>query len=346
MSGDVACGREYVADQPYPPLQPQPPVRPGRQTPSWPTIIGVVLLGVLATVLVVVLLTRDSGEPEGSGEPSPSTTATTSATGAPASPGESSGPGASASDAETGFSPDAIVATAVDALTLRETAGLDGEIQWRLPEGMLGFVIAGPVEADGVPWYQLSGMGLPYASGCVTPEPGELLDCPAWIGWLAAAAADGTAYLASAAPPPCTEPPHTIVTLSEMQYTLRLICFDSEPLTFSAWWPEVPDDSGQDGECAASETDIAWLVCQNLNDNGLGADDSESGDRLTVTVDPASGVEMPERGQWVEVTGAFDNPAAQDCGEVAELMSSDPGTLVFNCRLQFVLSAVAPTAAP
>src|SRR5688572_28306941 len=132
MSGDVACGRECVADQPYPPLQPQPPVRPGRQTPSWPTIIGVVLLGVLASVLVVVLLTRDSGAPEGSGEPSPSTTATTSATGAPASPGESSGPGASASDAGTSFSPDAIVATAVDALTLRETAGLDGEIQWRL----------------------------------------------------------------------------------------------------------------------------------------------------------------------------------------------------------------------
>ena len=128
MSGDVACGREYVADQPYPPLEPQPPTRPGRQTPSWPTIIGVVLLGVLATVLVVVLLTSDGGEPEGSGEPSPSTTATTTATGANASPGESSSPAASASDAGTGFSPDAIVATAVDALTLRETPGLDGEI--------------------------------------------------------------------------------------------------------------------------------------------------------------------------------------------------------------------------
>ena len=73
MSGDVARGREYVADQPYPPLQPQPPVRPGRQTPSWPTIIGVVLLGVLASILIVVLLTRGSGEPEGSGEPSPGT---------------------------------------------------------------------------------------------------------------------------------------------------------------------------------------------------------------------------------------------------------------------------------
>src|SRR6188474_3715102 len=88
MSGDVACGREYVADQPYPPLQPQPPTRPGRQTPSWPTIIGVVLLGVLATVLVVVLLTSDGGEPEGSGEPSPSTSSPAVSVGA--SPASSS----------------------------------------------------------------------------------------------------------------------------------------------------------------------------------------------------------------------------------------------------------------
>ena len=83
------------------------------------------------------------------------------------------------------------------------------------------------------------------------------------------------------------------------------------------------------------------------NDNGLGADDSESGRQVDgdVSTRPAA-CEMPERGQWVEVTGAFDNPAAQDCGEVAELMSSDPGAVVFNCRLQFVLSAVAPTSAP
>jgi hypothetical protein len=94
----------------------------------------------------------------------------------------------------------------------------------------------------------------------------------------------------------------------------------------------------------ASDTDVGWLVCPS--GNGLGADDSESGDRLTVSVDPASGVEMPERGQWVEVTGHFDDPAAQRCGEVAEQMSSDAGSLVFNCRLQFVLSEVTPTSAP
>jgi hypothetical protein len=310
----------------------------------WPTIIAVVLLAVLAAILAIVVLGGAGGTPEGSGDPSGDTSPTPVATGASPSPDEASSPGESASDApETGFALDAIVATAVDALTLRETPGLEGPVQWRLPEGTLGFVIAGPVETDGLSWYQLSGMGLPYASGCVTPPPGELLDCPAWLGWLAAEADDGTAYLTAASAPPCEEPPATVVSLSEQQYTLRLICFDAEPLTFTAWWPEAPDD-GLGGACVASETDIGWLACPS--NNGIGADDSESGDRLAVTVDPATGVEMPERGQWVEVTGHFDDPAAQRCGEVAEQMSSDPGELVFNCRLQFVLSEVAPTSAP
>ena len=191
-----------MTDQPYPPLRPQPPIRPRRRTWAWPTILGVVLLTVLASVLAIVLLTRGDGTPAGSGEPSPETSSP--AASFSASPGESSSPGASASDGQgAGFSPDAIVATAVDALTLRATPGLEGDVEWRLPEGTLGFVIGGPAEADGLTWYQLSGMGLPYASGCVTPEPGELLECPAWIGWLAAEAEDGTAYLASAEPPPC-----------------------------------------------------------------------------------------------------------------------------------------------
>ena len=335
-----------MTDQPYPPQRRQPPARPRRRAAAWPTIVAVVLLAVLGAVLAVILLGGDE-TPEGNGDPSPGTTATSSPAGATASPADSSTPVASASGASgTGFTSDKVVATAVDALTLRESPGLEGDVQWRLPEGTLGFVIAGPVEVDGLAWYQLSGMGLPYASGCITPEPGELLECPAWLGWMAAQAEDGTAYLASAAAPPCMEPPHTIVSLSEQQYTLRLICFDSEPLTFRAWWPEVPDDPGQGGACAASETDVGWLVCQNTNDNGLGAEASEPGGRFRVTLDPASGVEMPERGQWVELTGHFDDPAAGRCADVAEQMSSDPGVLEFECRLQFVLSAVAPTAAP
>ena len=55
---------------------------------------------------------------------------------------------------------------------------------------------------------------------------------------------------------------------------------------------------------------------------------------------------MPERGQWVEVTGHFDYPAAQDCGQASDAMEMDASELVFNCRLQFVPAAVVVTSAP
>ena len=285
-----------MTDQPYPPLRPQQPVRQRRGASIW-AAIGVVVLAVLAGILAVVLLAGRDGSPGESSEPSSGTTSSPDATTASPSAGGSSGAPASPSSAAGGdFDRDAIVGIAVEALTLRETAGLDGDATWLLPEGTLGFVIAGPVEADGLSWYELSGMGLPYASGCITPEPGELLEgCPAWLGWVAAAAEDGTAYLTPAVAPPCPQPPHTIASMSEMQSTLRLICFDAEPLTFPAWWPDEPDDVGQGSACPAADTELGWLVCQN-SDNGLNADPSEPGRRLTASIDPASGVTMPARG--------------------------------------------------
>ena len=128
-----------------------------------------------------------------------------------------------------------------------------------------------------------------------------------------------------------------------------MICFDAEPLTFVAWWPELPEGAGGGEPCAAAQTDVGWLVCQGTNPNVLAADPSEAssgGGRWPVSIDPSSGVAMPERGQWLEVTGHFDHPTAQRCGEVAEPMGVDAGSLVFQCRLQFVLSAVAVSAGP
>lgn len=346
MPADSHLTEGSVSDQPYPPLRPQQPIRPRRRTTPLATIIAVVLLVILAAILAVALLGDGGGSPGESGEPSAASSSP--AESVSASPGGSTGPTASASAGTGGgFAPDAIVAIVVEALTLRETAGLEGDAVWRLPEGTMGFVIEGPVEADGLTWYELSGMGLPYASGCITPEPGGLLEaCPAWLGWVAAAAEDGTAYLAPAADPQCPDPPPTIESLSEMQSTLRLICLDAEPLTFRAWWPEEPDDQGQGATCPAEDTELAWLACPNTSDNGLNADPSDPGRRLTVSIDPASGVSMPARGQWVELTGHFDDPAAQRCAEVAELMGSDAGAVVFTCRLQFVVTAAAPTTGP
>jgi hypothetical protein len=64
--------------------------------------------------------------------------------------------------------------------------------------------------------------------------------------------------------------------------------------------------------------------------------DPRNTDRLDFTVDPPSGVVLPERGQWIEITGAFDHPAAQQCG------SDAGGRLV--CRAVFVITAVRTVA--
>ena len=334
-----------MTDQPYPPLRPQPPLRSRRRRATpWAMIIGGILLTVLVIALAVILL---GGSPDGTADDASSSHSPAASGSEPSAQPEASTSAAPSASAAAGtFAPDAVVATAVEALTLRAAPGLAADDLWRLPAGVLGFVIGGPVDADGHRWYQLSGMGLPFGSGCVTPEPGELLECPAFLGWVAAAAEDGTPWLQAATAPECPAGPHDVVGLSERAYTSRLICFDAEPLTFVAWWPPPPEDTSPGGECPATATEIGWLVCQNTNDKLLGANPEEGGGRWAVSIDPATGLTMPERGQWIEVTGHFDDPAAQRCADAAEIMGSDAGTLVFNCRLQFVLSAVAPSTGP
>ncbi len=317
-------------------------------------IIGIALLALLATVLLVILFTGGGdGGPGGSASPS------TSALASPSTPANASASASASAEASAGasatqmpgtaFALDDVVRTAVEALTLRGGPGLSAEILWRLPAGTLGIVISEGSTADGYTWYQLSGMGLPYGSGCVTPERGELLDCPAFVGWVASAGPDGTAWLEAAEPGDCPTGQPSVEVLALLPYTMRLICYGAEPMTYGAFWPELPDDAGLGGACAAGETAVAWLVCQNINSTVLtvaGEAPTGTGLSFPINIDPASGVTMPERGQWVEVTGHFDDPAAQGCGEAADEMESDPDALVFNCRWEFVLSSVTPAEAP
>jgi hypothetical protein len=316
---------------------------PPRGTPAL-TMVAVVILAAVALGIGIAfgtgLLTPPWVAAEPSLTPGASPTPVASPSPSPGSPTPAPTPATPG-----GLAPDSLVQVTVDRLTLRSDPGLAGQAMWVLPAGMPGFVISGPVQTDGYDWYQLSGLGLPYGSGCVTPEPGGVLECPAWLGWLAAGDPDGTAWLAPAEAPPCPEEPVSVVSLSELQYTLRLVCFGADALTFVAWWPDEPV-AGAVGGCPAADSDVAWLACQETNPNGLAADPSESAGRLMVSVDPAAGPAMPERGQWIELTGHFDDPAAQGCAEVAELRDSDPAAEVFTCRLQFVVTAVSPATAP
>lgn len=194
-------------------------------------------------------------------------------------------------------------------------------------------MLAGPNEVNGVPWYLVTGMGLPFASGCATTPPDQPISCPAFLGWVAGANPDGDSWLAPTDPGPCPEA--TVRGISESGYTWRLVCWADEPITFDAWWPEIPEDAGLGGFCPEADEAGAFLYCIQTNFNGVNAAPDEGFvNRLHLSLDPESGVSMPERGQWVRVTGQFDHPAADLCANLSREEGLDAAE--FACRLQFV----------
>jgi hypothetical protein len=127
----------------------------------------------------------------------------------------------------------------------------------------------------------------------------------------------------------------------------RLACYRSSPIRFRGWWPEIPPDAGLGGVCGyVGKPNLpAWLVCQNINYNGLAISESAGfeGVGLKISIDPASGVTMPPRGQWVEVVAHLDDPAARDCAPLGG-GEQDPVKVVLTCRSELVAESVKPVA--
>lgn len=311
----------------------------------------------LVSVWILAIILAGCGS-AGGGSPSPSVidvpapSSTDAVAPTSSAPQESGAPTAGASAAaapsgEAGIPIDTVVATTVEGLTVRRAPGTGGERIGFLTLGTIGYVLEGVTVTDGVPWYRITGLGLPYASGCATSPPDQPISCPAFHGWVAGANAAGDAWLAPADPGDCPEP--TIESISEWGFTWRLICWADEPITFDAWWPDLPDDAGLGGACGY-QLPGGFLYCQNINHNGLSASPEEGFvDRLALSIDPASSVAMPERGQWIRVTGMFDHPDASACAN-PDLLAGDPGmdpdAAVFACRLQFVPTSVEPLGGP
>ena len=129
----------------------------------------------------------------------------------------------------------------------------------------------------------------------------------------------------------------------------RLACNPDGSITVRGWWPELPAN-GLGGACASGPPS-GWLYCQNINHNLVVIDETEGfeGIGLKVNIDPASGVTMPGRGQWIEVVGHFDDPAAQGCDENAALngdLDENPDRIVLVCRTHLVVESVTPVNGP
>jgi hypothetical protein len=353
---DTYDGDAYRAPSPPRSSGRRPPPPGARPTP-WPMIIGVALLAVLAVVMAFIVFGGDGGSPDGSPSPTPSASAASSAAasaGPSASAAASEAPSASASAGATptpvSIDLDSIVATTVSDLSVRAGPTTSATKLGSLENGALSFVAGGPVDADGYRWYLVSGLGLPPSTGCTGPFETDPFNCPIWFGWVASASPSGAAWLAPHAIDCAATPIDFEEIVIGVTDLMRLSCFGADPFTFRAFWPEIPDDAGLGGACVSQDEPSGWLVCQNINYNGLVIDEEQGfgGLGLHVSIDPASGVSMPERGTWVELTVHLDDPAAQACDDTTLAQDGDepPEQWVLSCRGQMVVESVSAVDGP
>ncbi len=231
-----------------------------------------------------------------------------------------------------------------DALTVRQGPGLDAEpvmdrsacIDNPNPcehpfwlgndRGYLwAYVLDGPVTADGYQWYLV-------ATEMVTPQEGSVY--PRAVGWVAFG--DGEDDWLIPDERSCPSDPIQLAAVTNLALTKleMLDCLGSRELTLRGWLPALgssEDDSALIAECRNQHP---WLTCGSLYDD-LRPTNTELGDAnyLEFVIDPESGVVVPDRGQWVTVTGAFDHPEAAKCGDTAAVLI---------CRFSFVLTSINP----
>jgi hypothetical protein len=247
---------------------------------------------------------------------------------------------------------DGLAKSTVDGLTVRAKPGTASARLGSIDAGQLAFVVAGPVSADGYAWYQLSAVGLPANAGCEPPVQTTPFTCPDWLGWVAAGPPGGQAWLEPTSVP-CPASPMNLEAVVVEPRSLtpleRLACYRSTPIRFRGWWPEIPPDAGLGGACGdvVNPKNPTWLVCQGINYNGLAISESAGfeGVGLKISIDPASGVTMPPRGQWVELVAHLDDPAARDCTPLGG-GDQDLVSVVLACRSELVADSVNPVAGP
>ena len=274
------------------------------------------------------------------------------------SPTPTAPPSASAEASETS-SPTASLAAnlvagpatvAVNQLRVRTEPGLDAPpvtfayadnnvvatVGLELHEGMPVWLLDGAAVArDGLEWRKIAVNNVLYNDGSIL------------VGWVAKAAADGSAWLV----PFSHECPVIVdATIDQpavedlrLMSILGLACFGGRSLTFVAYWPELPDGAGLGGLCQGPEP--RWLLCTNIHYAHVNV----TGDTSWAfpVYAPGDGPEalLGQRGQWLLLTGHFDDPAARECETQGGIDSSRQAAEMF-CRTRFVLESAQPTQAP
>jgi hypothetical protein len=239
--------------------------------------------------------------------------------------------------------PDAFAHVVAGSVNVRTEPGLDSPIvEISVPDAparpaVLGtaggsehvYILEGPVAADGFDWYRVAP---------ITYDGIETIG-PEFIGWMAAGdGADPWLVVEN----PCPVGP---ITLADLTYTstttnwaTRLGCFRGQELTLRGWYPELPEGIGFE----PCYDEPAFLVCYpgslDIRPIEMSFADERNANRLVFAVNPDSGIVIPPRGQWIEITGHWDDPAAALCPT-----DTDFGTL--SCRMVFVVTSIIADSA-
>ena len=172
------------------------------------------------------------------------------------------------------------------------------------------FVLAGPVEADGYTWWQVSPTEylnfVRMGSDEVAAFPAPIANLP--VGWVATGPRRDPWLVPVPASCPGAPVKVAAITAKVASWAVRLGCFRGQTLTLRGWmggghsiWPVKPlSYSGRD-----------------------------SIDRLDFFLFPRT-LPIPDEDQWVEIVGQFDHPSARDCEDYDAL----------DCRATFVATSV------
>ena len=270
--------------------------------------------------------------------PSASATPATSPDPSPAAP--------STTPVAGGLSLPTFAIVTADRLLIREEPGLDGELLIDAsqcidvpspcePPFVLGtesgfrwvYLFDGPISADGYDWYLA-------ATEMNTAERSSTY--PEAIGWVAAG--DGEDAWLAADERSCPDAPYELRDVTNLVLTkLEMVhCLGGQQLTLRGWYPDLPPGETEPTafmqECLGRSP---WLLCNSIYDLIRPDEAPWAGDAdyVDFVIDPDAGVTMPERGQWVTITGTYDHPDAASCGEASAVLM---------CRMVFAISAAEP----
>jgi len=240
-----------------------------------------------------------------------------------------------AEPAVAAFVPGTFAEATRDDLTVHRGAG-DPTVVSTLFAGEWLMVVGAPTEIDGTAWLRIQ-----YGGG--------------GFGWIGVDPDDPPLEPAE---PSCPEGPadRAIEVGEVVSLTIaeRLSCFGDETLTLSpVTWRTLVSDSPYGG-------DPDWLADDAaLNLYGRGGWERE--ESLPAHLDPDARIVLGDEAAWLSIRGRFDHPTAGSCRRdvdirgmgivdqdafLADLAPMEREDGVLWCRQQFVVTDVAPIAAP